>query len=113
MKTNEAKPEFNPSLDAFITHFEAKGVTKLVSSQSYFFLLREMAIPIRDRLSPLDNIPQKYGIVDDDLERLAKDLAALLKKRLPSPTRARTNKPIVQTVEDLILFIFSCPDESD
>lgn len=100
---------FGNDFEAFVLNFEASGIPESVVKKVYQFLRRELAIPSKVALCFSDNICRKYGIVDDDLERLAEDLAVLLDRRLPPATMEKTGKPMVFTIEDLILFVWSCP----
>ena len=79
---------------------------------AYAFLQQELPIPEDTPLALADDLDTKYGVVDEDLEKLAKDLARLLRRRLPLPTRGSAGKPIVRTLEDLILFVWSCPEDN-
>jgi len=94
--------------EIFLLHFAAKGIPESVVNKVYQFLRKEIAIPNKVFLCFSDNIYLKYGIVDEDLEALAEALAALLNRRLPPPTMKKNDKPIVDTIEDLILFVWSC-----
>lgn len=103
---------FEHDLEAFMSHFMVKGIPESVVKQVYQFLRKEMAMPKKESLSFSDNIYFKFGIVDDDLERLTEDLAALLNRRLPRATLEQSDKPMIYTIEDLILFVWFCPSRN-
>ncbi len=106
---NGAKNLPENDLGTFTLHFAAKGISEPIAKRIYQFLREEIVIPEQLPLCFSDDIYLRYGIVDDDLERLAEDLAALLDRRLPPPTLEKSGKPMVYTIEDLILFVWSCP----
>ena len=93
----------------FIEYFTSRDVSKLVADEIWKILIPWHSIP-NFKPQPSDDIPDIFGIVDEDFADLIFESIDKCKKLVPSQEERETMDQIA-TVEDLVLYVDSCKDQ--
>src|SRR5262245_13029354 len=97
------------SISQFIKHFAEKGIPESVSAQAYHLLQENLPVPRDFPLSPSDDFCDTFGVIGEDLELLVEDLAWFFNRCLPTKSFSRRGKPVIRTVDDIVIYIYSLP----
>jgi hypothetical protein len=103
--------EVQEPMSQFVKHFAEKDIPESVSAQAYRLLQENLPVPRDFLLSPSDDFCDTFGVVDEDLEHLVEDLARFFDRRLPPKSFSRRGKPVIRTVDDIVMYIYSLPNQ--
>jgi hypothetical protein len=107
-----ANARHGEGFENFERHFAPQGVEELVVSSVYRYFedwMRSSIVkefPVR----PTDTIDQIYGIVDENVEDMVKDVLKETNRQIPNEGEIKV--PVnLETVEDVVNFVSQCPKQ--
>lgn len=96
----------------FRRHFAGQGIEEPITSSVYHYFedWMQSALAKEFPVQPADMIDDIYGIVDEDVEDMLKDVLEKANRRLPNENEMKP--PVdLQTVGDVVEFVAQCPKQ--